>query len=123
MESIYNPSWSGRIDLHEYNDLIDRTRDYPFICSWSIDEFVKLHGDMKTKECMNDATGERYQCMVFSNSFGQVYANDQYYWGGEALSSIRKDNQRFRIGQDSDGEFWLYDKTLDFWLPGMSTPY
>lgn len=123
LESIYNPSWSGRIDLHEYNDLIDRTRDYPFICSWSIDEFVKLHGDMKTKECMNDATGERYQCMVFSNSFGQVYANDQYYWGGEALSSIRKDNQRFRIGQDSDGEFWLYDKTLDFWLPGMSTPY
>ena len=121
--SIYNPSWSGRIDLHEYNDLIDRTRDYPFIYSWPIEEFIKLYGEMKIEECVNDNTGEIYNRMVFSNSFGQVYANDKYYWGSKTNFEMMKDYIHFRIGQDSDGNYWFYDKTLNFWLPGMDTPY
>ena len=78
---------------------------------------------MKIEECVNDNTGEIYNRMVFSNSFGQVYANDKYYWGSKTNFEMMKDYIHFRIGQDSDGNYWFYDKTLNFWLPGMDTPY
>ena len=120
---IYNPSWSGRIDLHEYNELIDRTQDYPFVSSWSIDEFIEMYGEMFIEERIIAETSESLEYLVFKNSFGKVYAGDKYYWGGEKLSVKMKANKHIRIGQDNEGKYWLYDRTLDFWLPGMIIPY
>lgn len=123
LELIYIPSWSGIIDLHEYNDLIDRTQDYPFVCSWSIEEFIEMYGEMHIEEKIDNMTGGSLKSLVFENSFGKVFAGDEYYWGGEKFSKDMKANKHLRIGQDKVGKFWLYDRTLDFWLPGMSAPY
>ncbi len=121
LETIYMPSESGWTDLHEYSGYVDKTKEYPFICSWSIEDFIKMYGELHIEECVNDHTGEKYIQLVFSNPFGVVKAKDYYYWGREVISESIKEKKNFRIGQDSNGDYWLYDKTLAFWLPGMST--
>ena len=121
LESIYIPSWSGTIDLYECNDLLDRTKDYPFISSWSIQDFIEKHGVIRVEEGRDAETGKLILMLI--NSFGIIEAHGYYYWGGEKHISEIINNNFFRIGQDANGDYWFYDKTLDFWPPGMCPPY
>ena len=124
LSSIYILSWTKREAekyLGKYYHLLDRTRDYPFKNSWPLKEFVKIHGDVKVRKVVDDVILEEYNLCVFTNSQGkETYARDFYYWGGEDICNLTGKEEIFRIGEDEYGDYQLYDKTLDFWLPGMS---
>lgn len=111
LESIYYPSKSKDIDLHEFNDLIDRTKDYPFICSWSIDDFCRINGEMQIEEGVLEETGENFIRMVFINSFSRIEVYQYHYLYYHISIRTIKEKKRIRIGQDSDGDYWYYDKT------------
>ena len=123
LKSIYIPSWKKRsIDsyLGEYYHLLDRTRDYPFTNSWSLKEFIRLHGELRIEETIDDQTGEVFNLCVFTNLSGEeTCARDYYYWGGNDITKITGNSETFRIGEDTYGGFNLYDKTLDYWESGM----
>ncbi|GEM_PF-6677867 len=124
LQSIYYPSWSGEMDLKEYKDLLDRTKDYPFINNWSLKEFIDMYGHIQIKKGINDLDGDYYTQLVFYNAMRYTYADDKYYNGKEIENTNDViNNSHLLIGQDDKGNFFFYDKTYDFYLPGMEIPY
>lgn len=122
--SIYMPSWKKRRAkdyLGRYSLFLDRTRDYPFKETWTLEDFIHVHGELNVQDAIDEVSGYIYKSCVFTNSTGnKCYARDDYYWGGEYLCQLPESEEKFRIGVDSNGDYQLYDKTLDFWQPGMS---
>jgi serine/threonine protein kinase len=123
LKTIYIPSWTKRNIkdyLGEYYHLLDRTCDYPFTNSWSLKEFIDMHGDMKVEETVDEMTGEVFNLCVFANSEDErITARDYYYWGGMDITKLTGVEESFRIGEDKYGGYNLYDKTLDYWESGM----
>ena len=106
---------------------LGKTAGYKFENSWSISEFANLHGKMYVEQRINNVTGEEFSSLSFVDEIGRtinaiVFDN----LGKIILYDILKDNSNYRIGAapsqyDTPSYYYLYNKTFDFWLPGMST--
>lgn len=120
---IYIPSWTVRDTkgmLREYSHLIDRSKDYDFLRIWSLTDFIKLHGKMFVENKIDEYSGEVYKSCVFVNDDSNTICARCFENLSVDEAYILNNLLDFNIGQDPYGDYYLYDKTIDYWREGMS---
>jgi serine/threonine protein kinase len=107
-------------------DCPDKTADYKFEKTWSLSEFINLHGKMYVEQRKNNVTGEEFPSLLFVDDIGReihalVFENIEHM----ILYDVLKNADVLRIGSApsqyyTPSYYYLYNKSFDFWLPGMS---
>lgn len=127
LQSIYVPSWEkANIDnlLHESLPKLDRTKDYDFNKTWSLPEFIKLHGPFHTEKVESSREGREKTFCIF-DSKGKRIVVDDYYCQFHDLTKLSGNEDIYRIGllrDEKDEWYWIYNK-LDDKYEGIFVDY
>ena len=123
---LFAEEWDGiSITSIKNNEVIDTTSCYNFSNSWSLLEFSELHGKMRVEQIKEDMTGREFTSLLFTDGLGrEIKALSFDNMNQVSLYHVLKKVDKFRIGADplhfcTPSFYYLYDKTLPFWLPGM----
>ena len=123
---ISSETWDGSFPNDITDNKQDKTAEYNFENSWSLIEFADLHGKMQVEQRKNKITGEEFSSLCFVDEIGrEIHALIFDNMGNITLNDLLNDIGNYRIGAAPSQYFtpsyyYLYNKTFDFWLPGMS---